>query len=76
MKKKIAFALLMGIITTGTVSFTVILANLGWTDKFFSIWIRSWGIAYLLAVPLILLIGPLVQNIVDLLFKEKLVARE
>lgn len=69
MKKKIAFALLMGIITTCIISFTLISINVGFTEKFVAIWLRSWLTAYLVVIPAILLIGPVVQKQVDRLFK-------
>ncbi|MFB3387593.1 DUF2798 domain-containing protein [Flavobacterium sp. LAR06] len=65
MKNKIAFALSMGIITTGIISFSLIAINLGFTDNFLNVWFKSWGIAYVLVIPAILLIGPLVQKIID-----------
>jgi hypothetical protein len=71
MKNRIAFALIMGIITTGIISFTLISVNIGYTDKFPAIWLRSWGMAYLVVIPAILLIGPRVQNLVNKLLKEK-----
>jgi hypothetical protein len=71
MKNKIVFALLMGIVTTGIISFTLISVNIGFTEKFFRIWFKSWGMAYLVVIPAILLIGPRIQNLVDKLLKEK-----
>lgn len=71
MKQKLAFALLMGIVTTGIISFTLISINIGFTERFLTIWLRSWGMAYAVVIPAILLIGPLVQGIVDRLFAEK-----
>jgi hypothetical protein len=71
MKQKIAFALIMGIITTGIISFTLISINIGFSDAFFRIWLRSWAMAYLVVIPAILVIGPFVQSIVDRLFKEE-----
>ena len=71
MKNKIAFALVMGIITTGIISFTLISINIGYTDRFLSIWLKSWGLAYLVAVPAILIFGPKIQKLVDKLLKEK-----
>jgi hypothetical protein len=65
MKNKIAFALSMGIITTGIISFSLIAINLGFSDTFLNTWLKSWGIAYVLVIPAILLIGPLVQKIID-----------
>jgi protein-S-isoprenylcysteine O-methyltransferase Ste14 len=69
MKSKIAFAMLMGIITTGIVSLTLISVNVGFDHPvFFRIWLRSWAIGYAVAVPAILLIGPRVQAVVDRYF--------
>jgi hypothetical protein len=71
MKNKIAFALLMGIVTTCIISFTLISINIGFNEKFLKIWLRSWGMAYLVVIPAILIIGPIIQKLVDKLLKEK-----
>lgn len=71
MKNKIVFAFIMGIVTTGIISFTLISVNIGYTDSFLNIWLRSWGMAYLVVIPAILIIGPRVQNLVDKLLNEK-----
>lgn len=70
MKNKIAFALIMGVITTGIISFTVILVNIGLKPKFLQIWLKSWGLAYVVAVPTILIIAPFIQRLVDRLFNQ------
>lgn len=71
MKNKIAFAMIMGVITTGIISFTIVSVNNGFIDCFLEIWLKAWGIAYLVAVPAILIIAPRVQNLVDRLFPAK-----
>jgi hypothetical protein len=65
MKNKIAFAMLMGVVTTGIISFTLISINIGFISSFLKIWLRSWGIAYLVAIPAILIIAPRIQRMVD-----------
>lgn len=75
MKQKIAFALLMGIVTTAIISFTLIAINIGFTERFVAIWLRSWSIAYGVVIPAILVIGPLVQRIVNRIFPEKTAGR-
>ncbi|PSR55506.1 DUF2798 domain-containing protein [Adhaeribacter arboris] len=70
MKQKIAFALLMGIVTTGIISFTLIGINIGFGEKFLAIWLRSWLMGYAVVIPAILFIGPKVQLFVQYLFKE------
>ena len=58
LQRKVVFALLMGVVTTGIVSFVLIALNLGLGDRFLRIWLRSWAVGYLLAIPAILVIGP------------------
>ncbi|PBQ31103.1 hypothetical protein CNR22_04750 [Sphingobacteriaceae bacterium] len=76
MKQKIAFALIMGIITTGIISFTLISITIGFVDKFLTTWLKSWALAYCVVIPAILVIGPRVQNFVDYLFNEKKTGNE
>ncbi|WP_229238642.1 DUF2798 domain-containing protein [Dyadobacter sp. Leaf189] len=70
MGQKIAFAMLMGIITTGVISFTLISVNIGFVANFLVIWLKSWSLAYLLVVPVILVVGPWVQKLVAVMFKD------
>jgi hypothetical protein len=64
LKHKVVFALLMGIVTTAIISFTLISINVGFTPNFWKIWLRSWMIAYAVVIPAILIIGPRIQAIV------------
>ena len=65
MKQKIAFAMIMGVITTGIISFSLISINLGFTESFLKVWLKSWGMAYVIVIPAILIIGPRVQKVID-----------
>ncbi len=71
MKQKIAFALIMGIVTTGIISFTLISINIGFNNHFLKTWLRSWAMAYVVVIPAILIIAPRIQKMVDNYFKEK-----
>jgi hypothetical protein len=70
LKRKMALSFLTGIVTTGMVSFSVILINLGFTEKFWQAWIKSWFLGHLVAFPVILVVSPLIKRLVDFLFKE------
>ncbi len=72
MKQKIAFALFMGIVTTGIISFTLISVNLGYSPVFLGVWLRSWLIGYAVVIPAILIIGPMIQRLVDRIFQKEL----
>jgi uncharacterized membrane protein SpoIIM required for sporulation len=65
LKKKIAFALLMGIVTTGIITFSLLALNAGISATFVASWLRSWGIAYVIVVPVILFVGPRLQLQID-----------
>ena len=65
LKRRLAFALAMGVVTTGIISFVLIALNRGLADGFVLTWLRSWGIGYLIVIPAILLIGPRLQARID-----------
>lgn len=67
MKQRIAFALLMGVVTTCIISFSLIAINVGFGPNFIGIWLKSWLLAYLIVIPAILIIGPQVQKLVEYL---------
>jgi len=69
LKRKIAFSLLMGAVTTGIISFVILALNPGLSNEFILIWLRSWAIGYAIVVPAILLIAPRLQAHVDRLIK-------
>ena len=76
MKQKLAFALIMGMITTGIISFALIAINTGFGDKFITAWLRSWSIAYVLAVSAMMLIAPKIQLFVQTRFNNDSPAEE
>lgn len=45
MKRKIAFALSMGVVTTGIISLVLIVLNRGMAEGFVLTWLRSWASA-------------------------------
>lgn len=70
-KRKVAFAMLMGVLTTGIISFVLVAINLGMSGGFFRTWLRCWMISYLIVIPAILLVGPRLQAQVDRIFNER-----
>jgi uncharacterized membrane protein YraQ (UPF0718 family) len=75
-KQKIVFAFLMGIVTTGLISFTVVIVNLGLTEAFWRVWLKSWLLAYVIVVPVILIAAPLIERFVNFLFSEGIAPRK
>jgi hypothetical protein len=70
LKRKIAFAMLMGVVTTGIISFALVALNLGMASAFLRTWLRSWLISYVIVIPAILLVGPRLQAQVDRVFND------
>lgn len=63
--------MIMGSITTGIISCTLILINVGFVPNFAVIWLKAWSMAYLVVIPVILLVGPKVQSLVEMMFDER-----
>jgi hypothetical protein len=70
LKRKVAFAMLMGVVTTGIISFVLVALNLGMSSGFLRTWLRCWMISYLIVIPAILLVGPRLQAQVDRVFND------
>lgn len=71
MKRKIAFALIMGIVTTGIISLSLIVLNTNYSGmQLIKVWFKSWGIAYLIVIPCILIIAPQIEKLVHRFIKE------
>jgi hypothetical protein len=69
LKRKIAFSLSMGVVTTGIISFVLLALNLGFSNEFALAWARSWAIGYMIVIPAILLLGPRLQELIDRLVR-------
>lgn len=69
LKRKVAFAMSMGVVTTGIISFVLVSVNLGMASGFVRTWLRCWAISYLIVIPAILLVGPRLQARIDRIFQ-------
>jgi uncharacterized membrane protein SpoIIM required for sporulation len=65
LKRKIVFALSMGVVTTGIISFLLLAMNRGFAKGFTLAWLCSWAVGYVIVIPAILLIGPQLQARID-----------
>lgn len=68
LKHRLLFALIMALVTSAVVSFMVVAVNLGFPATFLAIWLKSFALAYLAVVPMIVLVGPKVQALVMRIF--------
>jgi hypothetical protein len=65
LKRKIAFSVSMGAVTTGIISFVLLAINFGFSAEFALTWLHGWAVGYAIVIPAILLIGPRLQAQVD-----------
>jgi Protein of unknown function (DUF2798) len=66
--KDIKFAIIMSFVTTFFVTFVLVSVNIGFTERFISIWLRSWFIAFVLVGLSILYVAPVIRELIN---KEK-----
>lgn len=62
---EIKFAFTMSFITTFFVSLVIVSVNLGFTNRFLLVWMRSWLIAFVMVVLAILFIAPIVRQMLS-----------
>jgi hypothetical protein len=56
------FVLITAIVVTSYITFTLVAVNVGFVQNFLFIWLRSWLIAFLLAVPSLMFVVPYVKS--------------
>ncbi len=66
---KIIFGLLMAFFMALAMSFIMVLINVGMVDAFFSIWMKSFAIGFIVAVPTSMIAAPLSQKFISQISK-------
>ncbi len=61
-KANLKFAVVTGIVVTSYITFTLVAVNVGFVQNFVFVWLRSWLIAFLLAVPSLLFVAPFIRH--------------
>jgi Protein of unknown function (DUF2798) len=61
-KTDFQFAILMSVLTTFFVTFVLVAVNLGFTDRFLFVWMRSWAIATVMVALSILFVAPKIRQ--------------
>jgi hypothetical protein len=63
---KIKLAVAIAFVVTSYITFTLVAVNVGFVNSFVFIWLRSWLIAFLLALPSLLFIAPFIKRKLNL----------
>ncbi|WP_281259778.1 DUF2798 domain-containing protein [Bowmanella denitrificans] len=55
----------MSLSMSGIMSLVVSLHNLGWSEHIISIWLSAWRFSFMVALPTVLILTPLMRRLVD-----------
>lgn len=64
------FAFFMALLMSCIMSFMVTLINMGWVDNIWRFWLRAWGLSFLVALPAVTMVAPVVNKLVSLVIKK------
>lgn len=63
------FAFFMALLMSCIMSLVISVFNVGFVENILSIWIKAWGFAFIVAMPAVLLVSPVVRKLVKLVIK-------
>lgn len=63
------FAFFMALLMSCIMSLVISVFNVGFVENILSIWIKAWGFAFIVAMPAVLLVSPVVRKLVQLVIK-------
>lgn len=52
-------------------SFVLSVFNVGFINTILNIWLKAWGLAFIVAFPVVLLVSPPVRKLVNLVIKNE-----
>lgn len=63
------FSFFMALLMSCLMSLVISLFNVGWVSNIFSIWMKAWGFAFVIAFPSVVIVTPAVRKLVALVIK-------
>ncbi|MBE9564676.1 MAG: DUF2798 domain-containing protein [Proteobacteria bacterium] len=66
-----AFAFFMALFMSCIMSFIISVFNVGFVSDIVAIWLRAWGFAFCVGLPVVLLVSPTVRRLVSLVIKNE-----
>lgn len=62
-KFHLVFSLLMGAMMIFLMTFVITFVNVGWSSAFLGTWMKAFGIAYVVGVPVIFFLAPVARKL-------------
>lgn len=63
-------AFFMALIMSCCMSLVISLFNVGLVNNFLTIWLKSWGFAFIVGLPTFIIVSPIVRKLVNTVIKE------
>ena len=57
------FSCLMGAMMISIMTFVITLVNVGWGEHFIQTWMKAFGLAYVVGVPVIFFLAPIARKL-------------
>jgi hypothetical protein len=67
----LVFSFVMGAMMIFLMTLVITLVNVGLTDNFFKLWMKAFGIAYVVGVPVIFFLAPVARKLTGLVLGVK-----
>lgn len=64
------FSFFMALLMSGIMSFVISVFNLGLPANILTLWLKAWAMAFLIALPAIIMVTPLVRKLVSLVIED------
>ena len=62
-KFHLVFSVVMGSTMFLVMTFVITFANVGWSENFSQLWMKAYGIAFVVGVPLIFFVAPVARKL-------------
>jgi len=59
------FSFFMAFFMSCIMSLVISIFNVGLVDNIISLWFKAWGVAFVIALPTIFIVSPIVYNLVE-----------
>lgn len=66
---QLLFIAIMATAMSAVMSFSMMLLNLGWHQDFILLWLKSFAVSTLIAIPTALIVGPIARKLASQLTK-------
>ena len=61
----LVFSFFMVLLNSGIISLVLSIVHLGFESHTLYVWLKSWGLGFVVAYPMVIVLSPLVRKLVD-----------